>query len=86
MKRGSCSVYHVCSLVLFCFLFALVCAVTKMGAKGWSMEHGAWQRLEHAGTRFSGFRVDKKTRFKGLVSLDFNCVFGHKCSFLERHS
>jgi hypothetical protein len=53
-----------------------------MGAKGWSMEH--------AGARFSGFRVDKKMRFNDEASLDFNCVFrhkcSHKCSLLERHS
>jgi hypothetical protein len=59
-------------LFLFCFLFPLVCAVTKMGAKGWSMEQARGWTLEHAGARFSGFRVDKKTR------VDFICVFRHK--------
>ena len=53
-----------------------------MGVKGWSMEHARGWRLEHARARFSRFRVDKKTRFNDEASLDFKCVFRHKCSLL----
>lgn len=37
--------FVLCSL--FCFLFPLVCAVIKVGAKGWSMlDVGGWSMLE----------------------------------------